>query len=273
MKKQFWFLAVFFAGALAFTACEKNDTEAISDTDEAVITGEDETAAANLFQDTEDEVDYEIETRDPNDDCPTITVTPDDGSFPRTITIDYGTDGCLGLHGRVRKGVVIVTLTDSLNNPGAVRTVTFDNFFVDDAQIQGVKALTNEGYNSAGLPTFSRSVEGASITFPNGDVTSWQASHTVVVIGGSDTPQITDNVIEVSGGSSGVNRHGVAFTVEITTPLVKSKNCPWVESGVKAITTNSRTRMLDYGDGECDRVATLTFANGFSRDILIRRWW
>lgn len=273
MKKQFLLFAAIFAFALAFTACEKNDSDTVTNTDEALATSEEETTAMNLFQDTEDEVDYEIETRDPSDDCPVITVSPDDGSFPRTITIDYGTDGCVGLHGRVRRGVIIVTLTDSLKNPGAVRTVTFDNFFVDDAQIQGVKTLTNEGLNAEGLPTFSRTVEDASITFPNGDVTSWEASHTIVTIEGYNTPQFMDNVMEVSGGSSGVNRRGVPFSVEITTPLVKSKSCPWIESGVKAITVNGIIRTIDYGDGTCDRIATLTFPNGFSRDILIRRWW
>ena len=271
MKKQFWFFATILTVLLAFSACEKNEVNTI--TDEDLATSEDATTALNLFQDTEDEVDYEIETRDPSDNCPTITVSPDDGSFPRTITIDYGTDGCIGLHGRTRRGLIIVTLTDSLRNPGAVRTVTFDNFFVDDAQLQGVKTLTNEGFNAEGLPVFSRTVEGGSITFPDGEIATWESSHTIVMIEGNDTPQMMDNVLQITGGASGLNRNGVAFTVEITTPLIKSKTCPWIQSGIREITTNGNTRTIDYGDGNCDRIATVTFPNGFTRDILIRRWW
>ena len=65
MKKQFWFFATILTVLLAFSACEKNEVNTI--TDEDLATSEDATTALNLFQDTEDEVDYEIETRDPSD--------------------------------------------------------------------------------------------------------------------------------------------------------------------------------------------------------------
>ena len=35
--------------------------------------------------------------------CATITVTPNDTTYPKTITIDFG-DSCVGLDGELRSG-------------------------------------------------------------------------------------------------------------------------------------------------------------------------
>ncbi len=272
MKKLFLLFAVFAAFSLALTSCQKEEAEGPA-LEEDLITNEDVTTAANLFQDTEDEVDYQIETRGGGLNCPTVTVTPDDGTFPRTVTIDFGPDGCEGPHGRIRQGMIIVNQTAPMPEPGATRTITFDNFFVDGVQVQGVKTITNQSTGGDGNIVFSRTITGGSLSYPNGDIATWEASHTLTQVAGGDTPIAIDNVFEVTGGSSGVNRNGVAFTVEITEPLVKRKNCPWLVAGVKTITVNNRTRTLDYGDGECDRIATVTYPNGFSREVLIRNWW
>ena len=272
MKKYCLFFVAVMTFSLALTSCQKEDAETPA-FEEDLITNEDVATAANLFQDTEDEVDNQIETRGGGLNCPAVTVVPDDGSFPRTVTIDYGPDGCEGPNGRLRQGLIIVNQTDQIGIPGAARTITFDNFFVDGVQVQGVKTLTNQSVGDDGNIIFTRTVEGGSLTYPNGDVASWEASHILSQVAGANTSARIDDVFEITGGSSGVNRNSVTFTVEITSPLVKRKNCPWIVSGTKTITVNDRTRTLDYGDGECDRIATVTYPSGATRDILIRNWW
>lgn len=271
MKKYSFILIALFTFSMAFTSCQKEEAENPA-FEEDLTTNEDVATAANLFQDTEDEVDLQVETRGGGLNCPAVTVSPDDGTFPRTITIGYGPDGCEGPGGRLRQGTIIVYQTDQMANPGATRTVTFDDFFVDGVLVQGTKTLTNASAGNDGI-TFTRTVDGGSLTFPNGDVTYWEASHTLTQVAGADTPAMIDNVFEITGGSSGANRNGVAFTVGITEPLTKRKNCPWIVSGTKAITINGRIRTLDYGDGACDRIATVTYPNGFTREVLIRNWW
>ena len=272
MKKLFLLIAAFAAISLAMTSCQKEETETPA-FEEDLTTNEDVATVTNLFQDTEDEADNQIETRGGGLSCPTVTVTPDDGTFPRTATIDYGPDGCEGPNGRLRQGTIIVNQTAPMASPGATRTITFDNFFVDGVQVQGLKTITNAGTAGDNNIVFTRIVEGASLAFPDGETVTWDASHTLTQVAGADTPFLPDNVFEITGGSSGVNRNGVAFTAEITTPLIKRKNCPWIASGVRAITINGRTRTMDYGDGACDRVATVTYPNGFTREVLIRNWW
>jgi len=273
MKNMKWLFALVLAGGVFFTACQKDNDKTLP-TDQ-ITAAEDQTAANDLYEDVDEQVDEAIETRGDDPDgntCPTVTIDPADGSYPRTMTIDFGTDGCTGVDGRVRKGKIVVNLTDTLTNIGAVRTATFVDFYVDNAHLEGTRTITNDGLNGDGNLTFSRSVTGGKITYPDGEFTTWEASHTMELTEGAATPTWLDNVWEISGGAAGVTRNGKAFTSEITTPLVRKRVCRWVVSGVKNITIDSKTLTVDYGDGSCDRKATVVGPNGGTRQIFIR-WW
>ena len=271
MKKNLFLLSLLFAIPFLFVACNK-DEDPVED-DIEITTSEDVLTAQDLIQYTEEQVDYELENRDPENDCPIITVDPDDGSYPRTITIDFGTEGCEGPHGRIRKGIILINVTDTMKNEGAVRTVEFLDFSVDDVLIAGTKTLTNEGLNADGLPVFSRIVSEASLTFPNGDVAEWDAEQTLTLIEGSNTPQRFDDVMQIEGSSSGINRNDNPFTAEIIEPLIKPWACPWIVSGIRSVTVNDHTWTLDYGDGDCNKVALLTRPNGSTKLVLIKKWW
>jgi hypothetical protein len=271
MKKNLFLISLLFSIPFFFVACNKD--EAPTPDEMEVTTSEDILTAQDLIQDTEEEIDYELESRDPEDPCPIVTIEPNDGTFPRTVTIDYGTEGCEGWNGRIRKGIIQVVVSDTMKNEGASRTVTFIGFSVDDVQIAGVKTLTNTGLNAEGQPTFTRTVEGASLTFPNGDVAEWDATQTLTLIEGFGTPQRFDDVMQIEGSSSGINRNGQAYTATITVPLIKRHACPWIVSGVRQMTVNDLTWSLDYGDGECNRIAILTKPNGETKFVQIRRWW
>lgn len=268
-------LLIVFAFALFFTACNKDEN--LNPTED-YTTSEDLATVQNIVQDTEDEVDaiiegVDTETPPTTGDCPTITVSPEGGSFPRTVTIDYGIDGCEGPRGHIRKGIIVVTQTDFMINAGAVRTVTFENFSIDDVQVEGTKTLTNNGLNTDGNPSLTRTVADAQLTFPNGSQITWNANHTLTQIDGANTLIVRDNVFEITGGSSGINRVGNAFTVTIIEPLIKSKTCAFIEKGVKEYTVEDRTRTLDYGEGSCDNIATVALANGNTHTVRIRAWW
>ncbi|MBI1225081.1 MAG: hypothetical protein GC192_07560 [Bacteroidetes bacterium] len=265
-----WLLASTLTLGLFFTACQKDEDTTIQS--EQIMAAEDQTAANDLYEDVDEQVDIAVETRGGGGTCPTVTIDPADGSYPRTMTIDFGTDGCTGPDGRVRKGQIVVSLTDSLSNTGAVRTATFVDFYVDGAHLEGTRTLTNQGPNADGNLTFSRTVVGGKITFPNDESATWEANHQITLVQGGNTNTPLDNVWETTGSSSGVNRNGKAFSTEIVTPLVRKRACPWVVSGTKTLTVDGKTLTIDYGDGTCDRKATVIGPNGGTRQILIR-WW
>ncbi len=274
-----WFASAIIVLVLTITACrlDKNGNDLDEGfTEKITVTSEDQSNAENYFQDAEDQEDLVIETRDGGGSftgCPTVTVVPDDATFPRTITIDFG-EGCEGPNGRIRKGKIVVNQSDAIWVEGAVRTATFEDFFVDDAQMEGVRTIINEGSDAEGNLTFSRTVVDGKITFPNGKFITWESSYLLTQTTGGQTPNIlSDNVFEVTGNASGTNRNGHDFTATIDEPLLKNKLCPWVSSGLITLIVEDKTLTLNYGSGSCDNKATLTLPNGNSREINIKRWW
>lgn len=277
MKTIKWLATSTLLLTLLFTACKKDDELTDQQANQQIIVAsEDNTTAESLYQGVDDDIDQIVESRGPgaNNACPTVTVTPSWDEFPRTVTIDFGTDGCLGADGRTRKGVITVVQTAEWWVPDATRTTAFTDFFVDGAQLEGTVNLINEGYDANGNITLSRTVNGAKITFPNGDVTTWETAQSLVQTEGGSTPLLQiDNEFEFTMTANGVNRNGQAFSVNTTEPLLKKKVCPWVVSGVLQLQVADKTISLDYGAGNCDKFGELTLPNGTVMTIEVRRSW
>ncbi|MDX1407657.1 MAG: hypothetical protein R3330_05970, partial [Saprospiraceae bacterium] len=246
----------FFGLVLAITLSSCDQENNITPQDYSVTSAEDFSSLEYLVDDTEDLIDATMETKDPTGDCPEITFRNPRGEFPNVVTIDFG-DGCEGPRGHVRSGKIIIEQSAPMNEPSATRTVTFEEFSVDNVQIEGSKVLTNTGYDNDGNVTFTRYAE-VVLTFPGGATASWTASHVKTQIAGADTDDVFDDVFEITGSAEGINRIGTAFTIAIVEPLVKSRDCRWVESGLVDMTAEGpngqRTRTVDFGyeNGECD---------------------
>lgn len=281
--KKFAFLFLMFAAiSFAFTACN-DDTEDITDatTDENVMTTEDLTAIEGLVLDAEDEIEEilengltaegEIEVRE--DECPTRTVVPVDGTFPRTVTIDYG-ESCTTPTGREKSGQIVIEQSAPLNEPGATRTVTFVDYFVDGANLQGSTVKTNNGTDENGNPSYTRT-RNLTIVYPNGEQASWEASYTLTQIAGADTPRHFDDVFSTTGFSSGTNREDNTFSAEILEPIIKASRCPWIINGIRQVSRNGNTATIDFGFGgeDCDNRAQVTLPDGTTRVIRIEAWW
>jgi len=206
MKKLLFFTALLLA--FTFTSCNKDEDEIITNEDN-IITTEDLLATEDIIFNAEDEVDEIIENQfnevEIRDDCPTKTITPTGNNYPKTITLDYG-DGCTGPGGRFKKGKIVVEISAPINESGAMRTLTFVGYEVDSAQIEGFTKLVNNGNLS-----FTRTTD-VSITFPDGDQASWEGTHTHTVVSGGNTPRRFDDVIEITGNSTIMNRDGRTFT-------------------------------------------------------------
>lgn len=89
------------------------------------------------------------------------TITFDTAASPKTLTIDFGTTDCLCGDGNYRRGKILVSWTGPYRDSGSVRTITFDQYFVNYNQLQGTKTVTNNGTNGSGHPTFTVTVNGS----------------------------------------------------------------------------------------------------------------
>ena len=73
--------------------------------------------------------------------CAIVTVTSTKGTFPKTITVDFGT-GCTDKRGVTRKGKIIITVTNKHLVPSATITVVHDNFYVDGKKVEVPEGTT-----------------------------------------------------------------------------------------------------------------------------------
>ena len=194
--------------------------------------------------------------------CGTITVTPDDSTYPKTITIDFG-DGCLCADGKFRKGAIIMHLTGPIRRSGSVLTITFRNFFLNRAHIEGTKVITNLSQN--GNIKFTVQVTGGKVTFPTGRGYRYDGLKYVNQVQGGLTFTVRDDVYHIQGRSKTVFNNGLTITLDTETPLVKKVICPWINEGILKIKINDRVLFLNYGapnNGDCDNKALLSWNNG-----------
>lgn len=252
---------------LFLTSCRKDkEEEPVIDLD--YTSASDNARAEDLFSDMLAQVDKAVDANGLRDLCDP-TVTFDTTSTPRSITLDFGTVNCTASNGRLRRGRILVSYTGRYRDVGTVITITPDNYYVNNNRVQGTKTVTNLGPNSEGQLQFSVSVNG-SLTAADG---SWTATHvanrTRTWIAGAGTPALSDDVYLITGGGSGVNRNGQAYTVSITNALRVALDCPYITQGTVQITPSGRpARIIDYGSGACDGSFTVS-VNGQTFTVVI----
>ena len=200
--------------------------------------------------------------------CAVITVTPNDSTYPKTITIDFG-NGCLCADGKFRKGTIILYLTGPIRRSGSVLTITFRDFYLNRAHIEGTKTISNLSEN--GQVKFTVQVVGGKVTFPNGRGYSYESLKYVVQIDGMGTATVRDDVYRIEGRSRTEFNNGVVIVLDTDDPLIKKVACPWISDGTLKITINDRVFRLDYGfpnNGDCDNKALLMWNNGNSQRVI-----
>ena len=198
------------------------------------------------------------------DSCATVTVSS--STFPKEIVIDYGT-GCTDRMGHVKKGKIVIDLSDTITASGAVQTITYQNFYIDSIQIQYTASLKNLGQNSSGHWVIEK----------KSDKTFTKNSETVVEsstesdewVTGFGTTDKSDDVFYESGSGSITVNDTAKFTRTITKPLTIDRSCEFITSGTVVLTRNGNTVTIDYGDGTCDNKATVT-TNGTTEEIELR---
>lgn len=201
--------------------------------------------------------------------CANITVSPNDSTYPKTITIDFGPDGCLCADGKFRRGAIVIHLTAPIRRPDAVMTITLDNFYLNRAKIEGTKVVTNLSEN--GNIKFTVQVVGGKVTHPNGRGYKYDGIKYVKQIEGGATREVRDDVYSLEVRSKTEYNNGLVINLNTETPLIKKTICHWISDGTLKIKINSRILFLNYGapsNGDCDNKALLTWNNG-SNQLLV----
>lgn len=209
--------------------------------------------------------------------CAQVSVTPDSTGTGGTLTVDFGSTNCLCYDLRYRRGVINVHYSGLYRDSGTVITTTFTDYYVGFApaymfHVEGTKTVTNEGHNSAGHLVYSISVNG-QITNYNNEVMTWTSNRQREWTEGENTTGWSgwlDDVYVITGSANGTNFEGNAYTANITSGLEVALDCRWIRKGIFELTPAGKpTRTLDYGNGGCDSLATVS-VNGISFNIVLR---
>ena len=196
-----------------------------------------------------------------------------------TRTIDFGTQGCAMPNGNVLKGKIIISFSKDFTTP--IKTISYklEGFYHNDKLIEGSKTITYELKSSDLLadnhPVTTHSIE-LKITAADGTIYSRTGTRVREMVEGFATiGNWEDNVFKVWGYHTTTFPDGSKYTFK-TIPmqaLLFKMTCamPFPVSGIVDIAKNDLiTGALDYGNGECDKLATMTI-NGVSKEIVLKK--
>jgi hypothetical protein len=210
----------------------------------------------------------------------TITHLNPPNFFPVKVVLDFGTTGCAGPDGHVRKGKIIIEYTNRLIIPGAIAVTVFDDFYIDGNHVQGRHKITNTSPPITTIPLsrqYKIDVDTAKLTKPNGNYIEWEGHKVITQFEGLATPDFPrDDSYRIEGTANGRVRRGnllVAWQSTITEPLVRRATCRWIVKGrIRTVRgSNANTTwiaILDFGAGVCDDQATVTI-NGQTHQITL----
>ncbi len=191
------------------------------------------------------------------------------GSYPKTLTADFGT-GCTSADGIIRSGKITYVFSGPLLLPGVTAAVTFNKYVVNGFGVQGVYTITNNSSEQIGI-SFNTQVSNGIITYPSTLNYHYNANKTYTMTAGSGTPfDISDDVYSVTGNSAFSDSYGSSIVFNVTTPLVKAVSCHNISKGVVSFVYNQAVDgTIDFGDGTCDDLATVTVGT-ISRSVILR---
>jgi hypothetical protein len=188
--------------------------------------------------------------------CATITWN----EVEQILTLDFG-EGCTGPRGRYRSGKIIIDYNEGIGDGLANLIITFDNYVVNRKGIDGVLELRDVSRNEDGYRVCTNKIIDLTITWPNGNSTVYNGTRTREQLNQEGTR------FKITGWMSGLSSAGRSFEQEITKPVIVDWTCreqgffARVE-GIIEITKiaglRECTRTIDYGDGTCDNLITIT---------------
>ncbi|MDX2248081.1 MAG: hypothetical protein SF052_14945 [Bacteroidia bacterium] len=189
-------------------------------------------------------------------------------SATKTITIDFGT-GCTGADGKTRAGKIIVTYTKRLYIPGAKLTIELENYSVDGLAVEGKKTIENVSASIVSNISLTTTLEDGKITWPDGTFATREFTRTRTWV---REPNPINDEFHVDGSVNGTRRNGDAYSADIISTLIFKRKCRLQGihipvQGIKEIKRTGKPDLLvDFGDGDCDHLVTLT-KNGTSKVV------
>jgi hypothetical protein len=264
------FLLVFLFSTCIVVSCHKSDRD--GDHENASVL--DNLLALEIVNDVYyqvmDAASQQTEFYKTQSQCATISVSPaaPDSTFPKIMSIDYGTVSCPDDHAVNHSGKLEVQFS---NKPGVYNTsitITFTDYSYNGAMVTGNVTIKNKGLNKEGNPVYYITVKDMLIMSDKKNYISYTCAYNKEWISGDDTPAVGDDAFYITGTSSGINHVGNSYTAKVDSSLRFDNTCKHFLSGTVLIYPKSLSmRKMDFGSGNCDGIINYNI-NGFSYELV-----
>ena len=200
--------------------------------------------------------------------CASVSITPATG-FPKTISINFGTGNCSSPNGIIRKGKINIVLSDSVKKSGSRAVMTFDNYYINNFKKDGLVTWTNTSIPST--RSWQQKTENGKIIAPDGKYWLHNGIREVVQIAGANTPNtLLDDTFLITGNHTVKNAVGKTRDCFITEALQKKTTCDNIGTGKLKVQGASHNAIIDFGNGDCDKLATISIDGQTARTIVLR---
>jgi len=204
----------------------------------------------------------------------TVTYSPSKDVYPHTKTIDYGN----GENGGNKRGKIVITYFDSKADAnGKFSVTTYQDYYANNAHIEGSIQI-NKIKNGSGQKVFLHLIDKKITT--NGNVKDFKSNSKWTVI---DWKGGSSNAYQIEEHSTGKQTYnGVALSFVTDTdkdnPIIKPFDCKRVQgilnSKLNLGKGNKLDEVVDYGNGECDNIVTLSINGGTPKEVTLPlRFW
>lgn len=201
-------------------------------------------------------------------DCVTITTVVTSTSVEKTI--DFG-EGCELPNGNILSGIIFMSFEKDMELATHTLALSLENFTFNSVAVEGSASVLRMRSNESGNPQ-ADATASFNGTWPDGSTASFTGNRTREWIEGYGSGFWGDNVFLISGKGTFTGRLGNVFVKETIAPLRRELSCRFIVSGVLEISRNDLTASLDFGDGSCDAKGLLTYPNGETEEIFLRRF-
>lgn len=158
-----------------------------------------------------------------------------------------------------------LTVTYNFESESSSFTATYADFYVGEIKINGTRTYdigTNSENNAVSFTTTS----DMNIVMEDGTVISENGTKTFTLSFGDSLETTTFGI----DGNWTVIDDGTTYNVTVSSTLEGNYACSYLNNGTMTIAKNGLSLIVDFGDGTCDDIATITYPNGAVEEITLR---
>lgn len=177
-----------------------------------------------------------------------------------TVTFDdCSVDGSDTING-------ILTVTYKVGEEESAFTAAYSDVSVGAIVINGTRDFTIES-DEGGNVLFDI-VTDMSIQLEDGSLLEEVGTKNLSIV--LDIENLENSTLKIEGNWT-LKTDGDTFVINITSPLTTNiLNCEYISKGVMSLNKNGLGVTVDFGDGTCDDVASLTYPNGTVEEISLK---